>query len=425
MKKIITTFAIAAFLFSIKSFAQDLDGWKLNGQIQLRSEVDGRDFSNDTHALTYASLRTRLGVGKTFDEKVQLFVQFQDSRVFGEEPSTLSAIDNIDLHQGFVKLMKPFSLDVNVQAGRFEVSYGTERFFGPVGWHYIGRSFDGVRFEIAPSSYPVELFALTLNESNNYIANASFLAYPYPEVSTPSYSVYGLYKKFNISNKSRLDILGFYENNRFKTNQGDDRLSMFTLAGTYWGNYGDLSTIVEAAYQFGDMGDLDISAYLLSVSGNYKLDDISIGAGADLLSGTDSASDNFNTFQATYGTNHKFYGYMDYFINIPVNTLFAGLNDFYVNFNYQPKNSLFSFYAALHHFMANQSILITTTENPEGNEENTFGQELDLSVKYDFVKGTSISWGGSLFFQGEIMKAFFAPREDTGFWTYIMITSNL
>ena len=70
---------------------RNLDGWKLKGQIQLRSEVDGRDFSNDTHPLTFASLRTRLGVEKTFDEKVQLFVQFQDSRVFGEEPNTLSA----------------------------------------------------------------------------------------------------------------------------------------------------------------------------------------------------------------------------------------------------------------------------------------------------------------------------------------------
>jgi len=423
MKKILLLIILTIFVFVCNIFAQDFDGWRLNGQIQLRSEIDGRDFSNDTHALTYASLRTRLGVGKTFNEKVQLFVQFQDSRVFGEEPSTLSPIDNIDLHQGFVKLMKPFGWDFNVQAGRFEVSYGTERFFGPVGWHYVGRSFDGVRFEIATSSFPFDLFALTINESNNYIANASFLTYPFPENKTPSVSIYGFNKKFDISRESRLDVLGYFENDRFDTNQGDDRLKMFTLAGTYWGNYGDLSTIVEAAYQFGEIGVTDISAYLVSVSGNYKLDEMAVGAGADFLSG--GISDDFNTFQATYGTNHKFYGYMDYFINIPANTLFSGLNDFYANVNYQPQNSFFSFSAALHHFMSNKSILITTIENPVGNEENTFGQELDLSVKYDFVKGTSISWGGSLFFQGDIMKAFFAPREDTAFWTYVMITANL
>lgn len=119
MKKIFLLIAFIIFIHN--SFAQELNSWKLNGQIQLRSEIDGRDFSNDTHPLTFASIRTRLGVEKTFDEKVQLFVQFQDSRVFGEEPNTLAAIDNIDLHQGYVKLMKPFGLPVNVQAGRFVV----------------------------------------------------------------------------------------------------------------------------------------------------------------------------------------------------------------------------------------------------------------------------------------------------------------
>ncbi len=80
MKKLLLVILI--FTSSNFLFSQELGGWKLNGQIQLRSEVDGRDFSNQTHPLTFTSMRTRLGVEKTFDEKVQLFVQFQDSRVF-------------------------------------------------------------------------------------------------------------------------------------------------------------------------------------------------------------------------------------------------------------------------------------------------------------------------------------------------------
>ena len=57
MNKIILI--ISFYIFCKHSFAQELDGWKLNGQIQLRTELDGRDFSNDTHPLTFASLRTR------------------------------------------------------------------------------------------------------------------------------------------------------------------------------------------------------------------------------------------------------------------------------------------------------------------------------------------------------------------------------
>lgn len=423
--KIILIITTSLIVLSINNYAQELNGWKLNGQIQLRSELDGRDFSNKTHALTFASLRTRLGVEKTFDEKVQLFVQFQDSRVFGEEGNPNHDIKNVDLHQGYVKLFKPFNLDLNVKAGRFEMSYGTERFFGPSNWSYTGRAYDGVLFTFLPNDFDMNLFALTINESNNYISNAFFLSYPYPENPTPSHSIYGLEKLFSNSEKSKYELIAYYENNRFKTNQGDDALKMFTLAGTYWGTYGLFSTIVEAAYQFGKMGSTDISSYLLSLSGDYKINDATVGAGVDLLSGTKNTSNDFNTFIPTYGTSHKFYGYMDYFTNIPFHTLFAGLNDFYASFNYQFPDSKLNFSAALHHFMSNKSILTSTTTNPDGSEENTFGQEIDLTLKYDFVKGTAITWGGSLFFPGKIMKVLFAPREDTAFWSYVMITANL
>jgi hypothetical protein len=132
-----------AILWTAGNFSQQNlgKGWVLKGQIQLRTELDGRDFSNETRPLTFASMRTRLGVEKSFHDVVAFFVQFQDSRVFGEEPNTLTPIDNIDLHQGFIRLNNLFGWDWSIQAGRFEVVYGTERFFGAVGWHYVGRSF--------------------------------------------------------------------------------------------------------------------------------------------------------------------------------------------------------------------------------------------------------------------------------------------
>lgn len=425
MKRFIGLSFILILVFSINNYSQLSDDWKLSGQIQLRTELDGRDFSNKTYPLNFTSLRTRLGVNKNFTDRVQFFVQFQDSRVFGEEPNTLTSIENLDLHQGYITLIKPFNFDLNVQAGRFEVAYGTERFFGAVGWHYVGRSFDGVRFEVAPSSFPFDLFALTVRDPQNYIGNAIPSAYPHPSLPVTSHSIYGLYKIFKISDKSRFDLLGYYENNRARTNQGDHALKMFTLAGTYSGKYDQLSTIVEAAYQIGKMGGMDIGAYLLSASLDYKMNEISLAAGADILSGTDNTSNDFNTFQPTYGTNHKFYGYMDYFINIPVNTFFAGLNDFYLRFNYMPKDSKFSFAADLHHFMSNKAILVTTAQDPEGKEQNTFGQEFDLTIRYNFIKGTTISWGGSIFFPGDLMKSFFVPGEDPALWTYLMITANL
>ena len=43
-------------------------------------------------------------------------------------------------------------------------------------------------------------------------------------------------------------------------------LELFTVGGTYWGNYGDLSTIFEGAYQFGSLSGNDLSAYLFIIT---------------------------------------------------------------------------------------------------------------------------------------------------------------
>jgi hypothetical protein len=424
---------IFLLLLSTTSFAQqDLgNGWSINGQVRLRTELDGRDFSNSTHPLTFASSRIRLGVQKSFENKLTLFIQIQDSRVFGSESGTLSNSKNLDLHQGFVKLNNLFNWDWTIQAGRFEVNYGTERFFGPVGWHYIGRSFDGIRFVYAPKGFNLQLFGLTVKESVGYIGNANPGIYPYPQEATPSRSIYGFWKKTKINNNNKLDVFGYWEIDREKVNEDTCKLSMPTLGASYWGTFGKISLIGEAAYQFGSMEGRDISAYLVSAIAFYKAGNAKLGLGIDLLSGTnpDDALTKMNSFQATYGTNHKFYGFMDYFINIPGNTMGLGLNDFYLMSFYKPKESKWGFSAIVHHFMSNQSANITVGENTSPTEENIFGQEVDLTVKYSFIKGTTLVWGGSVFFPGNLMKYMYTTdagiREDVAYWTYLMITANL
>jgi hypothetical protein len=421
MKKLLLVLIVLTITFS--SFAQELDGWKIKGQIRLRSEVDGRDFSNDTHPFTFTSLRTRLGLEKTFEKKLQLLVQFQDSRVFGEEGTPNTDLMNVDMHQGFVKFINPFDLDINVQVGRFEVTYGTQRFFGSSDWSYIGRSYDGVRFSVLPDCWDLDVFALTLNEEVSYINGPLSSIYPYPQEETPSHSIYGFYKKNKINDASKFDIVGYYEINREDVAPDTNLTNVFTFGGTYWGNYGDLSTVFEAAYQLGGRSGVDVGAYLLSLQGAYKVNIFSFGLGADLLSGNDpETADKHEGYFATYGTGHKFFGYMDYF---PFNAAGLGANDIYFKFSANPKESDFDFALDFHHFMTNQPAIITSITDPAGTEESLLGQELDLTVKYNFVENTSVTWGGSLFFPGELMKIFYAPREDAAFWTYLMITANL
>jgi hypothetical protein len=207
--------------------------------------------------------------------------------------------------------------------------------------------------------------------------------------------------------------------------QGINQLKRNTVGLNHFGNFNSVSTILEAAYQFGSIGNTDVGAYLVSLQGNYQTDGFKFGIGADILSGTETGSDKLQSFSPSFGTNHKFYGYMDYFINIPNNTFNLGLNDFYFTTLYSPADCNWNFGLDLHHFMSNQPLNHTQVNSSDVTELSAFGQEIDLSVKYNFVKGTTITWGGSAFIPGDLMRLIFIPGNDVGFWSYVMITANL
>ena len=418
MKSIVSILFVVIF-FSGVSAQEKTDDWKISGQVQLRSELDGRDFSNKTYPLTFTSIRSRVGVAKTF-EKAEIFIQMQDSRIFGEEATTLSNTKNLDLHQAYVKLNNPFELPFTMQAGRFEVAYGTERFFGPVGWHYVARSFDGFRFSFDPGA-KTDLFALTQSEVNPYIANALPGSYGFPAKYDSSSSIYGFWVNKKINDVHTADFFGWYEVNRKKSNLKEKDVSQFTFGVNHNGNYGDFSSLTEAAFQTGKRKNQNVSAYLISLQGGYKLNGVKFGLAADILSGNKPAdAENNNVFNPAFGTNHKFYGYMDFFINIPANTKNLGLNDYYFMIDWMPKNSKFVLNTNVHHFTSNKKA---------ANGDNVFGQEIDITVKYNFVKGTTVTWGGSAFLPGSLMKANFktaaGERRDAAFWSYLMITANL
>jgi len=420
MIKLFSTLFAISFVIALSTFAQNKTDWTIDGQIQLRSELDGRDFSNKTYPLSYASMRTRLGLNANISDRIYLYVQAQDSRIFGEEPNVTTSIKNLDLHQGYVRLIEPLNLPITVQAGRFEMVYGTERFFGAGNWTYTGRSFDGVKFQYA-GPVKVDLFALSDYQGTAYVTSAASSAYYYPEKSDSGSSIYGVWINSNkILDNNVIDLFTYYDISRKSTNGKDDDNKTTTLGLNHRGDYGPFSSLTEAAFQTGKRGAKDVSAYLFSIQGFYKISDLKLGLGADLVSGTKpSDSTKVNTFYCSYATSHRFYGYMDYFYKSPSTTYNFGINDFYVTSIYTPKDCDFT-------FGANYHMLSSNVKNSAGM--SSLGRELDLTVSYNFLKRTTITWGGSLFSQGNLMKSYFntakISRENAGFWSYVMITAN-
>jgi hypothetical protein len=417
MKKLLTT-ALISLVLAFPSFSQNKTDWTFDGQVQLRSELDGRDFSNKTYPLVFTSLRTRLGLKADISDRIYLYTQLQDARIFGEEPSVTTSIKNVDLRQGFVKLINPMDLPLSVQAGRFEMSYSNERFFGAGNWTF-GRSFDGVKFSFG-TDVKIDLFALSTYEGTAYVTSASPSAYNYPAKSDTSSSIYGFWLNTNICPNNSLDLFTYYDISRKQTNLKDDDNKTATLGLTHRGDYGMFSSLTDAALQTGRRGAKYVEAYLVSVQGFCKIEDVKLGIGADLVSGTKpTTTDKVNSFYSSYATSHRFYGSMDYFYKSPSAVYNLGINDFYITSLYTPKECDFTFGANLHTLSSN-------VKNSAGIWD--LGRELDLTVSYNFLKRTAITWGGSLFSEGKLMKSYFdttkIKREDLGYWSYVMITAN-
>jgi hypothetical protein len=381
MNKLLTT-ALISLVLTFLSFAQNKTDWTFDGQVQLRTELDGRDFSNKTYPLIFSSLRTRLGLKADISDKIFFYTQLQDSRIFGEEPNVTISIKNIDLHQGFVKLIEPLDLPMSVQAGRFEMVYGTERFFGAGNWTYTGRSFDGVKFSFG-TGVKVDLFALSTYEGTSMVTSASSSAYNYPSKSDTGSSIYGFWLNTNICTNNSLDLFTYYDISRKQTNNKDDDNKTATLGLTHRGVYGMFSSLTDAAFQTGKRGAKYVQAYLVSIQGFCKIEDVKLGLGADLVSGTkQTTTDKINTFYCSYATAHRFYGFTDYFYKSPSTTYSLGINDFYITSLYTPKDCDFTFGANLHTLSSNVKTSVGIWD---------LGRELDITIAYNFLKKTTIT----------------------------------
>jgi len=416
----ISFFLLLSLIISV-SYAQDTKiDWKFDGQVQLRSELDGRDFSNKTYPPVYTYSRIRLGATAAISDNALFYFQAQDSRIFGEETSISTNTKNLDLHQGYVKLSKLFTLPLSVQAGRFTVAYSDERFFSSSEWNYVGKAWDGVRLSYG-TSWKFDVFALTRKDSTVYQSLADLSKYPYPDKSTYNESVYGLWVTGNLTKNDKIDAFIYHDVTRSKSSNLDyDSLRLTTAGVTQTGSYGAFSSLFDGAYQFGVNNKRDVSAYLFSLQLFYKVDSLKVGLGSDLISGTSGgAKGKYYTFETPYNATHRFLGSMDYFYKTPSSKYTLGVNDFYFTSAYALGCCPVTLGLNYHHLTMNK-------QDEYGNK--SLGEEFDLTVKYDVLKGTSVTWGGSAFIPGDGMKQFSVTpkgtRTDTGFWSYLMLTAN-
>ncbi|MCP4152286.1 MAG: alginate export family protein [bacterium] len=375
-------------------------------EIRHRYEMNGKDFDTDSDLNKYNFLRTRLGLLFKPFKDMEAFVQLQDSRIFGEETSTLAdgSANNFDLHQGYFKVRNLFKLPLTVKLGRMEVVYGPQRLMGSVGWHNIGRSFDGAIFSFNLKKVTLDIF--TLKEVEQLELG-----------DTGDKNVFGLHADLKLFAKTKTQVFIIWQKM-----VPSEALSRYTIGIYNKGKAGAFGHELELAYQGGERAGMDVAAYMAALNVNYTFGSSAaapkLAVGIDYLSGDDDVSEGkYKVFDTLYATNHKYYGFMDYFLNIPVHTYGAGLMDIHATISAKPGAKTF---AALkfHNFSAVEDLMLNS-----GAMSNAFGSEIDLTFKYKYNKHLAFILGASVFKPGDIFKE--AKGPDTATWFYLMTVFKL
>jgi len=389
---------------------------KITGQVRERTEVDSRSFSFGVTPDVVHLLRSRLAVSATIDSTLGAHVEVQDARVFGQTKSTLNiGAPAFDLRQAWLEIKQIAGAPLALRVGRQAIGYANERLIGRIDWRNDGQSFDGAVATIGGGEASVDLLGLALaRNANTPVYNRDvFLAGAWAQWRGKESPV-GVQGYF-LFDDPRLDPT--HRQNRFTT-------------GLYSnGAVSGFDYELEGTYQFGDdvregpsPRTVKIAASMIGARVGYTLKELAslrIGVGYDRLSGTDPQDSlTYGAFHTLYGTNHKFYGFMDYLLNIPVHTKGMGLQDMMVNLSIAPLKTV-KVGADLHLFAL--AVDPAKLANAPAGASSTIGTELDLSVSYAPTKALNVTCNYAVFDGDPNRLVLNGPRRTTQ-WGFVMLT---
>ena len=382
--------ALCCGLLAASAFAQSSE---LGGSIRLRhNTLLNADLNEDVDdGDNFTEMRTRLQFQRSVGERLRAFVQLQDSRVLGEEPSTVSSLDRVDLHQAYLEIQRALSESLSFKLGRMKLSYGAQRQLGALEWSNIARSFDGVFAGWASGQRGwLHGFAMQLTETS--------------AGHTSDSGLFGAYAHYDVVEGFGLEayLLDVYtDNGELPDGAGTlEAIGSVITAGLRgdWLAPSDAGwrLYAEAAYQTGATAEQlvddvlvdgqDIAAYAAVGGVEFHLARGLrpwIGVEANYASGDDDVSDSdTKTYQQLFPTGHGVLGYADRvgWRNVRAVALSAGL----------APNSQWEAWSSFHVFALDEAADRWYAASGaavgalQGNSafDAALGRELDLSLRY-------------------------------------------
>lgn len=398
------------------------DGFYLNAEFRPRLEFDNRDFLSESGYDSYATYRTRIGLGLVnIIENTELYIMMGDSRMMGytnpyltgEPPGPNKFDNNLGVVKAYIRINKIFDKDLYLKIGRMSNDQGRFIIFGPGNWNFCGpRTYDGIKIGYYNDG-------LSMNLWNLYGANGDRHWYPLEDdpASCPNPSID--YKrdhtltgldlsiwdnKFNFLMFMDLDQEPVLDTLSDKSNIAFNRITSAINIQIPKNDLRHYRIDIDIAYQFGSMaheeGNGVISGYLFA--GDYVRDIVEsgnawVGAGFHIISGDDGKNpDRITYFYDKYCSKHRFLGHMDYFTS-DTGIKSQGIRDLIFRLGFKPLEKM-SIDFDIHNFSVEKPIVSFA----DGKAAYNLGQEIDTTVKYSIRKGIQYKLGID----------FFIPSDD-------------
>jgi hypothetical protein len=345
------------------------------------------------------SNRARLGARIQFGGIVTAFVQIQDVRKWGSElnPATGTegslldwVADGLDVHQAWGQIEG--SCGGQLRVGRQEIAWHGERLIGAVGWTPQGRSFDAVRLSASRDKFGFDAFWAKLQERPSSATDTALRRQDLHLVALragprlpPALDLDGLLIL-------RLDAL--------------NEETLATFGAHVEGKPGPFRYELEGYGQAGARGASSVAAWLVGIRAGVAPEAAGrpyLGGGVDVVSGDPDPSDStIRAFDTLYATNHKYYGHMDVYLNVPLHTRGEGLVDGIFVSSVQPHRTL----------TLNADVHVFGSVAPADSAAGFHGVETDLEAAWNpwgpFTLGAGF-WG---YFPGSFWGS--SPQPELG-----------
>ena len=399
-------------LLGYQSFAQ----LKIAAEVRPRAEYrDGfKTFNSElTDAAFFIEQRTRL-ISSFQKDRISLKLSLQDVRFWGGT-SQIYKSDNALINFNEAWAAYDLGSGSSIKLGRQELDYDNARILGNLAWAQQSRSHDLIKYEYkGETGFQLHAGAAFNQETVNAPAEPARLFDTF-------YSGVNNYKTMQFAwahqSYERGKVSFLFLSNGLQA--ADSSTNFGFTTGTFLKQkLGAVNLTFEGYYQFGEDGaGTDINAYMVALALGTKLGRHSLEIGGDYLSGTEPGDTENNAFTPLFGTNHKFYGLMDYFfVGNPHGNI--GLTDAYLKTNWKlGKNS--NLLVHLHQFFSPVDI----TDTDGSSMSSSLAQEVDIVFNHNMPGGINLKVGISALDGSDTLGQFKSGDPSTlNYWGWTMIT---